>query len=175
MGTGAKAGIVAGIAYGVILAVVSYFTLLSIKSTVIAAITKALPANSQFTPDQLFNIALDVAPIFVVIVGVVGGLILGAIYGKVLERIPGKSPVMKGVIFGLVLWFLASVLGGLGNYGQYGAEYYLSQVGSGLVGALVFGVLLGYFYGRFSRPKETYTMVGDLPPATQPSASVSLG
>ena len=115
-GNGAKAGIVAGIAYGVILAVVSYFTLLSIKSTVITAITKALPANSQFTPDQLFNIALVVAPIFVVIVGVVGGLILGAIYGKVLERIPGKSPVIEGSH--IRMWscgFLVSVLGGLGD------------------------------------------------------------
>jgi hypothetical protein len=158
-GNGAKAGLVAGIAYGAIIGVASYFTLLSIKSTVIASITKSLPANNtQFTPDQLYNIALIVAPIFVVIFGLVGGLILGAIYGKLLERIPGGTAMVKGVIFGVALWVLVSVVGGLGNRGTYGTEYYLANIGAGLLGALVFGVLLGYFYGRFTKPKETYEM-----------------
>lgn len=161
-GNGAKAGVVAGIAYGLILAVTTYLTLESIKSNVLAAITQQLPSGTQFTPDQIFNIALVVAPIVVVIVGVLGGVILGAIYGKVIERIPGGSTVIKGVIFGVVLWLLASVLGGLGNYGQYGAEYYLAQLGAGLAGALVFGVLLGYFYGRFMKPKETYELKEDV-------------
>jgi hypothetical protein len=70
-GNGAKAGLIAGIAYGAIIGVVSYFTLLSIKSTVITSIAKSLPSNTPFTPDQLFNIALIVAPIFVVIAGLV--------------------------------------------------------------------------------------------------------
>ena len=157
-GNGAKAGLVAGIAYGAVLGVVSYFTLLSIKSTVIASITKSLPANSQFTPDQLFNIAVLVAPVFVVIFGLVGGLILGAIYGKLLERIPGGTAMIKGIIFGVALWVLVSVLGGVGDLGNYGVEYYLANIGAGLLGALIFGVLFGYFYGRFSKPKETYEM-----------------
>jgi Family of unknown function (DUF6789) len=158
-GNGAKAGLVAGIAYGIILAIVSYITLESIKSTVIADIAKTnVTANTSLTPEQIFNIALLVAPIFVVIAGVIGGLILGAIYGKLLERIPGGTVLMKGIIFGIVLWLLSSVLGGIGDLNSYGLEYYLANVGTGLAGALVFGVLLGYFYGRFNRPKETYTM-----------------
>ncbi len=161
-GNGAKAGLVAGVAYGIVLGIVSYFTLVSIKSTVITDITNSLPANSTFTPDQVYNIALLIAPVFVIIVGVIGGLILGAIYGKLLERIPGGSPVIKGIIFGLVLWLLSSVIGGLGNLGEYGLEYYLANLGTGLVGALIFGVLLGYFYGRFIRPKETYELKDDI-------------
>jgi len=157
-GQGAKAGLVAGVGYGAVLGIVSYFTLLSIKSTVITTITKSLPANSPFTPDQIFGIALLVAPVFVVIFGLVGGLILGAIYGKVLERIPGGTPMIKGIIFGAVLWLIVSVLGGLGDLSNYGAEYYLANIGAGLLGALVFGVLLGYFYTRFTKPKETYEM-----------------
>ena len=157
-GNGAKAGLIAGIAYGAIIGVVSYFTLLSIKSTVITSIAKSLPSNTPFTPDQLFNIALIVTPIFVVIAGLVGGLILGAIYGKLLERIPGGTTMIKGIIFGVALWVLVSVLGGLGDLSSYGLEYYLANLGAGLLGALVFGVLLGYFYGRFSKPKEIYEM-----------------
>jgi hypothetical protein len=156
-GNGAKAGVIAGIAYGIVLAIVSYFTLISIKSTVISVLSQNLPPNSPFTPEQLFGIALLLTPVIVTVVGVIGGLILGAIYGKLTEKIPGKSPVIKGIIFGSVLWLLVSVLGGYNNI-QYGLEYYLVQVGTGLAGALLFGVLLGYFYGRFMRPKETYTM-----------------
>ncbi|MDA4112455.1 MAG: hypothetical protein OK474_00200 [Thaumarchaeota archaeon] len=157
-GNGAKAGVVAGIAYGILLGIVSYFTLISIKSTVISVLSQNLPPNSPFTPEQLFGIALLLTPVIVVVVGVIGGLILGAIYGKLIEKIPGKTPVIKGIVLGVVLWLLVSVLGGYNNI-HYGLEYYLVQVGTGLVGALLFGVLLGYFYGRFMRPKETYTMI----------------
>jgi len=58
----------------------------------------------------------------------------------------------------VALWVLVSVLGGVGDLGNYGVEYYLANIGAGLLGALIFGVLLGYFYGRFSKPKETYEM-----------------
>jgi hypothetical protein len=156
-GNGAKAGVIAGIAYGIILGIVGYFTLISIKSMVISVLSQNLPPNSPFTPEQLVGITLLLTPVIVTVVGVIGGLILGAIYGKLTEKIPGKSPVIKGIIFGSVLWLLVSVLGGYNNI-QYGLEYYLVQVGTGLAGALLFGVLLGYFYGRFMRPKETYTM-----------------
>ena len=165
-GNGAKAGLVAGIAYGLVLGIISYFTLLSIKSTVLADIAKSLPSSTSFTPDQIFDIAVVIAPVVVVIVGIIGGLILGAIYGKLLERIPGGSPIRKGVMFGLVLWLLASVLLGLGNLSRYGAEYYLSNVVTGLVGALLFGVLLGYFYARFMKPKETYELRDDIGPSS---------
>ena len=151
---GAKAGVVAGVAYGILLSIVSYFTLLSIKSSVISVLSQNLPPSSPFTPEQLFGIALLLTPVIVAVGGVIGGLILGAIYGKLIEKIPGRSPVMKGIIFGAVLWLLVSVLGGGYSNLRYGLEYYLVQVGTGLAGALLFGVLLGYFYGRFMRPKE---------------------
>lgn len=72
---------------------------------------------------------------------------------------------MKGVIFGIILWLLVSVLGGIGDIRSYGAAYYLTDIGAGLVGALIFGVLLGFFYGRFSRPKETYELKDDIGPS----------
>ena len=53
---------------------------------------------------------------------------------------------MKGIILEWSCGLLVSVLGGYGNI-QYGLEYYLVQVGTGLAGALLFGVLLRYFTG----------------------------
>jgi hypothetical protein len=152
----AKSGLVAGIPYGIILAIGTYFTTLSMKQTIIQAITQDLPSSSPYTPDQLFSITLLVEPVIVIAVGVVGGLILGAIYGWAFRRIPGGTALVKGVIFGILLWVLFSVLGGLDN-SQYGIGYYSTQVAIGLVASLLFGWLLGYFYGRFTRPKELLT------------------
>ena len=114
---GAKSGIISGIVYGLLLAIVTYFTLLSIKGTAIAAITKALPTDSPFTADQLYSIALLLSPAISLIIGVLGGLVLGAIYGSLFEKIPGRKPVVRGLIFGLVLWLLSSILGGLNDLG----------------------------------------------------------
>ena len=76
---------------------------------------------------------------------------VGAIYGWLFEKVPGGTAAIKGILVGTVLWFLLSVLGGLGNL-QYGVLVYLSGVGVGLISGLLFGFLLGYFYGRFTRP-----------------------
>jgi hypothetical protein len=158
---GVKAGLVAGILYGIVLAILSYFTVMSEKSTIIAAITKNMPANTSFTPEQLYGIALIAAPVVATIGGIIGGLIIGAIYGRLFEKIPGGSSTIKGILVGIVLWVLISVIGGAGNL-QYGIGSYLTGIGVGLVSALLFGFLLGYFYGRFCRPKDTYEIKDDM-------------
>ena len=153
---GAKAGLVAGVPYGIIEAIIAYLALISMKQTIISTIAGKLPASTTLTANQVFDIALLVTPVIVVIGGVIGGLILGAIYGWLFEKIPGGKALNKGMIFGIILWFLLSVLLGIGNL-QDGVGYYLAQLGSGLFTALLFGLLLGYFYGRFSAPKELPT------------------
>ena len=150
---GVKGGVVAGVVYGIVLGILSYFIVTSDKSLIISSLTKNLPANSPFTPDQLYGIVVLITPAVAAIGGIIGGIIVGAIYGSVFERIPGGSSTVRGLLVGIVLWLLLSVLGGLGNL-QYGVETYLAQIGVGLVSALLFGFLLGYFYGRFSRPSK---------------------
>jgi hypothetical protein len=150
---GVKAGVVAGLVYGIVLAILSYFTVISEKSIIISSLTKNLPANSPFTPEQLYGIVVLATPIVVLIGGIIGGIIVGAIYGRLFERIPGGNSTVRGLLVGIALWFVLSVLGGLGNL-QYGVETYLSGIGVGLISALLFGFLLGYFYGRFSAPKQ---------------------
>ncbi len=147
-GDGAKAGLVAGIPYGVVEAILVYVSLVSSKTSIEAAIAKSIPANTNLTASQLYSITLLIAPAVVVVFGVIGGLILGAIYGWKYEKIPGKTSLVKGLVLAAILWVLLSVLGGLGNL-QDGATVYLTQVGTGLGTALLFGVVLAYFYGRF--------------------------
>jgi vacuolar-type H+-ATPase subunit I/STV1 len=146
--TGLKAGLVGGVAYGAIAAILSYVSVLSLKSTIMSSIQNSLPANSPITANQVYQIALVIAPVAAVIVGILGGLLLGAIYGWVVERIPGGSFVIKGLFFGLVLWFIFSVLVGAANL-EYGLLDYLSGLATGIVPAVVFGAILGYLYSRF--------------------------
>jgi hypothetical protein len=150
-GNGAKAGVIAGIVYGVILGITSYFTVVALKDTVIAAIAQNLPSNSPFTADQLYGIVVLLTPGIAAIGGIIGGIIVGAAYGWAYHRIPGRTPVVKALVVSLVLWLLVSVLARLGDL-RYGASYYLTGIGEGLFGVLVFGLILGWFYGRFSRP-----------------------
>jgi hypothetical protein len=76
-------------------------------------------------------------------------LIFGIIYGWAYDRIPGRTSAIKGIVFGLILWLIFSVVLGLGNL-QYGIAYYLYGLGEGLITSLIFGVLLGFFYKRFT-------------------------
>jgi uncharacterized membrane protein len=149
-GNGVKAGLIAGIVYGIVLGIFGYFTVVSDKSTVLAAIASRLPANSPFTADQLYGIVVLVAPAFAAVSGVIGGIIIGAVYGRLYERIPGRTSTVKGLVVGIVMWLLISVIGGAQNL-QYGVLVYLTGVGVGVIGALLFGFLLGYLFGWFSR------------------------
>jgi hypothetical protein len=151
---GAKAGVIAGIVYGLVLGITSYFSVIGEKSAILSAISQTLPSNSPFTAEQLYGIVVLLTPAVATVVGLIGGIIIGAVYGSLYRRVPGKTPVTKGISVGLLLWVLISVLGGLRDL-QYGVVYYATEVGVGLVSTLLFGVLLGFFYGRFSRPRTT--------------------
>jgi hypothetical protein len=150
---GVKAGVIAGVVYGIALAVLSYITVISQKNTIITDISNKLPADSPFTAQELYSIVVFSAPLIAAVGGVVGGVIVGALYGRFFEKLPGGRPIVKGIVVAIFLWFVIGVLLGLGNL-QYGVVTYLSGVGLDLLGALLFGYLLGYFYGRFSGPDE---------------------
>lgn len=152
-GTGAKAGAVAGIVYGAIASVISYYTLLSSKAQILSTIQNGLPANSPLTPDQVYQLALDIAPIVAVVAGIVLGMVVGLVFGWRAESMPGRSYLAKGLSLGIMFWFLFSVLFGLGDL-QYGVTIYLTGLATGIVPALIFGSLLGFLYGRFLPKSE---------------------
>ena len=160
---GAVSGVIAGSAYGVVFAVIGYFTLASMKAIIISELTNNAPSNSTLTPDQLFNSALLIGPVLAVVVGAGGGVVLGAIYGWIFEKIPGRGPISKGLVFGVIYWSLFSLVGGLGNL-QYGIGYYGAETATGLVTALLFGWLLGHFYGRLMAHEGQTVSIANLYP-----------
>ena len=68
-GGGAKAGLVAGIPYGIIEAIIVYLTLVSMKASITSTIAQNLPATSGVTASQVYSITLLIAPVVVVIFG----------------------------------------------------------------------------------------------------------
>jgi len=146
---GVKAGALSGLIYGIFAALATYAVLTLFKAEIIAEIEKVLPPIGPLTPEEVYALATIMTPGFIFIAGVVGGLILGAIYGWSYEKIPGKAPLVKGLVFGFIAWIALYVLLGVGTLG-YGTLFYASYVVSGLFVSIVFGVLLGAFYARLT-------------------------
>ncbi|NWG09932.1 MAG: hypothetical protein HXX80_06500 [Nitrososphaerales archaeon] len=145
---GVKAGVVSGAIYGIIIAPITYITLIFLKEDIMSSIIASLPPDSSIIVEQAYNIVLLIGPIFAFITGIILGLIFGIIYGWAYDKIPGRTSMIKGIVFGIILWLIFSVLLGSGNL-QYSVTYYLYGLGEGLITSLIFGLLLGFFYNRF--------------------------
>ena len=61
--------------------------------------------------------------------------------------------MIKGVLVGVILCVILGVLFSLSDL-RYGLTVYLGDAAEGLFGAILLGVLLGYFFGRFTRPPD---------------------
>lgn len=153
--TGLKAGVVAGLLYGIIDGIFAYLGLTIFKSVVMAALQKEAATESALlhvtiTAQTLYNGAVAVSLVVAIVVGIIGGLILGAIFGALYNKIPGKSGPVKGLVFGFILWILLNVLFGLPNIGTYNLTYYLFGIGGGIIAALVYGYLIGTLFGKWT-------------------------
>ncbi len=153
IGKGAKAGALAGIVSGIILAI-AYYVLFSL--VLAATIRAAIQANAPLGGYALTVDAIVAAAMIALVIGtfvgaVIGGIILGIIFAFVEPKfMKSASPTMKGLIFGIVLWIIG-IISNLGNF-YYGTAYVAASIVIGLVGSLIFGYLLGRFYGT-SGPK----------------------
>jgi len=144
--TGIKAGVVSGAILGIVLASFIYLSLILFKEEFMFMIS--LLSDSQIGAEQLYDIMLLMGPILYFIIGIILGLIVGAIYGRAYDKIPGRTSIIKGIIIGIILWLILPVLLGLGVILPY--SYYAYGLGVDLITYLIFGVLLGYFYNRFT-------------------------
>lgn len=167
-GRGAKAGLLAGLISGVISGVFLYLELQSFKGQIITTIHNALPAGSTLDASALANFAILLVPVIMIFGGLIGGLILGLIFAAVEDKYMKKQSLpMRGLIFGLIL-FVIDVALNLGSV-NYGSGALVSGLGISLVGALIFGYLLGLFFQKFG-PVVTTEQTFSRPPPPPPSS-----
>jgi hypothetical protein len=165
--TGAKSGLVAGIIYGIILSVLTEIILFAEKTTIMAVLDVYASdlSNSviKITASQLYSAEVTLAPVGIVIEGIIGGLVLGGIFGLSVNKIPGKNDKVKGMVFGIILWIIFDVLIGLGSRSEYGNTYFVLSVIAGLLAVIIYGYLLGLLFNRWwvdpekIKQNETFT------------------
>ena len=67
-----------------------------------------------------------------------GGMVLGFVFGRLFSHLPGRSPLVKGAVFGSTAWLiLGLVMFPLGGYGPFAHE-----TGLGWMPALLMLVML---------------------------------
>ncbi|MEX2189372.1 MAG: DUF6789 family protein [Bacteroidota bacterium] len=97
---------------------------------------------------------------FPVVVGWLAHFMIGTIlavgYGSILvSKLPG-APAVKGVLFGLIPWFMAQIvvnpMMGAGVFAMNTPAPLMMVMGS-LVGHAVYGAVVGFVYGTTAQPK----------------------
>lgn len=145
---GGKAGLLAGLIYGVLEAAVVVTLLVIFKSRIISVIRSVAVPGTAVNVNAVYNALVVVDAAIAVVFGIIAGLVLGLIFGAVSDRIPGQRGVTKGLVFGFALWLILHVLADYVGNLKYGVTFYLVDIGLGLVTSLAYGALLGIFFER---------------------------
>lgn len=151
---GAKAGLVAGLFYGIVEGVLGYFSVVSQKTAVMALINKSIPAGSSITPQQLYQAALYGTVLIFILAGLLIGTFLGVIFAMINESTPGKSNVRKGLVFGLLIWIILDTIVLAVNY-SLGISYIGVTLITNLITSMIYGYVLGLIFGRYRKKDRT--------------------
>jgi len=95
----------------------------------------------------------DLPPMSVVVTSfilmeLIAGTILGLFYTKLYMSIPGER-VLKGVYYGLLIWFIKDLLSGMYMIGGFMATYMaLTFILLGFPLWLIYGAVLGFTYEK---------------------------
>ncbi|MGI0080589.1 MAG: DUF6789 family protein, partial [Nitrososphaerales archaeon] len=166
-GRGAKAGVVAGLVWGVIVAALLAALLTTFKTDVLSGISTVPGVN--MTAEQLYTITLEFGVGSSIALGIIGGMILGAIFAAVYTVYLKSSSVRtRGVVFGIILWFVDLAFNGGGGSAS-GMEYFAISIAGYLVASLAYGYLLGYFFERFAPRGEPSLQEPKWPTSPPPS------
>ena len=124
IGEGAKAGVIAGILLAVIQSITVVALLYAFKSEIVSNIRSALNPGTVFNAGSEYNLIVEFVVVLEIFGAIIIGLILGLVVGAVSDRLPGKSYIAKGLAFGVVMWLILTVAGGISNL-KYGPSFYL--------------------------------------------------
>ena len=85
-----------------------------------------------------------------------GATIIGLLFGRIYQRLPGRSGIVKGVIFGLFGWLAM----GLALFPLLGFGVFATQIGSNLAPAffslgmlLAYSIVMGLVYAALNRQR----------------------
>ena len=86
---------------------------------------------------------------------ILGSLVLAWLYAEIYPRLPGSTPVVRGIIFALGVWVVGQLITAplLGSLAEVPPGIFSMNLGplglvGGLVAHLLYGVLLGAGYGH---------------------------
>lgn len=143
---GAKAGLLAGLASGIIVAV-GMFVRFQVFSETIRSVIRNNP-NPMYTADQLLTFAEYFAVILPIISGLIIGTILGTVFALVHNKyLKGQTLPVQGLVMGVALLVIdlfqnRSAL-------DISFSYFVFAAGVYVVGDLAYGLLMGSLFQRF--------------------------
>lgn len=130
-GSGAKAGAVYGFITVIIGIIYAYATL--------------APGYTIYTERALSLVFAYV------IAGAIVGVIFGMIYAAAYNHLPGAKSIVKGASLGIAWWLVI----GLGLMYLLGSAIDAAHIVSSLISALIWGTLVGFFWGRYNPARRT--------------------
>lgn len=150
---GLKAGVIAGIFFVGLLGLVNLFLLYIFKQDAIKLIEQNYSEQcATITAEGCFLSVVEVYLPVNIFVNYMVLLVFSSIYGRLFEYIPGRSYSAKGFSIALVLLLTLSFLGSVVT--QFTFLGRVIVLASALVLTVVFGIMLGRFYRRYTRIVE---------------------
>jgi uncharacterized protein DUF6789 len=153
---GIKAGVIAGIAYIGTLAAANLVLLYVSRQDILNYITSNFslvcsPVNSvnATSIQDCFNSLAPVYLPFIAFFGFFVTLVYSAVFGRLYDRLPGRSPVLKGMTVAPLAAITLVYFQLLGFTFELSATEALVVVL--LVSTIAYGILLGRFYKRYTR------------------------
>ena len=143
---GAKAGVVSGAIYGPINWLIINIGIALINGDLGNWVTHIMTDGIWFLDCIIKNL----------ISGLIFGLILGLIFAAVYDKLPGKTPTIKGIVISIIYWVTIPlglpVLSYLSRWGFEGLYWEFVYAGTwkattiALGTSIIWGWLLGYFW-----------------------------
>ncbi len=152
---GLKAGLAAGVIYGLMVGMLHFGTLEACRTTQLQFIQNRIASQNpptNATASELFATDVIYYPMIYAIWGLVYGVIYGAIFAYLYSRIPGRNSRSKGVLLSVPV-FLIGLFAGPAFFGYQCSPTYLPYffLVAGLPVSVAFGYVLVVFFDSFVR------------------------
>lgn len=158
---GLKAGLAAGVIYGLMIGLLHLTTLAGCSSAQIAIISQKLVSQQSNASATAIFYDFDVVyyPMVYGIWALVYGVVYGVVFSAIYRRLPGSNSKSKGVVLGGLVFVIDAVVGP-GFFVLYSCNNsifpYITFAAS-VPATLLFGYLLGTFYDWFGRLEKEET------------------